>query len=33
MYPEIEPCTCWQLDNLIKYKDEHFINYEIIGDA
>ncbi len=33
MYPEIEPCTCWQLDNLIKYKDEHFMNYEIIGDA
>ena len=33
MYPEIEPCTCWQLDNLIKYKDEHFMNYKIIGNA
>ena len=33
MYPEIEPCTYWQLDNLIKYKDKHFMNYEIIGNA
>lgn len=33
MYPEIEPCTCWQLDNLVKFKDESDLNYNIIGNA
>ena len=33
MYHEIESCTYWQLDNLIKYIDEHFMNYEIIGNV
>lgn len=33
MYPEIAPCTCWQLDNLVMFKDKSDLNYNIIGDA
>ena len=33
MYHEIESCNYWQLDNLIKYRDEYFMNYEIIGNV